>query len=61
MFFGNQLFDLTKNTIPNIIKITDINSERMVIHIRNSKGRKDRNSILSEKLLLILRNYFKNR
>ena len=41
------------------LQITDINSERMVIHIRNSKGRKDRNSILSKKLLLILRDYFK--
>ena len=31
----------------------------MVIYIRNSKGKKDRNSILSKKLLLLLRDYFK--
>ena len=31
----------------------------MVIHIRDSKGKKDRNSILSKKLLLLLRDYFK--
>ena len=41
------------------LKTTDINSERMVIYIRDSKGKKDRNSILSKKLLLLLREYFK--
>ena len=41
------------------LKITDINSDRMVIFIRNSKGNKDRYSILSSKLLYILRMYYK--
>lgn len=41
------------------LKINDIDSKRMVITIRQSKGRKDRIVALSEKILDILRNYFK--
>lgn len=41
------------------LKITDIDSKRMLILIRNSKGNKDRYIPFSEELLLILRNYFK--
>jgi integrase/recombinase XerD len=37
----------------------DINSERMVIEIRQSKGRKDRYVMLSEQLLAILRDYWR--
>lgn len=40
------------------LKIADINSKRMVITIRQSKGRKDRIVGLSEKILEILRAYF---
>jgi len=40
------------------LKITDIDSKRMVITIRQSKGRKDRIVALSEKILEILRIYF---
>lgn len=40
------------------LKITDIDSKRMIITIRQSKGRKDRIVGLSEKILEILRIYF---
>lgn len=41
------------------LKISDIDSERMVITIKSSKGNKDRNLPLSENILLILRMYYK--
>ena len=41
------------------LKIKDINSARMVIHVIRAKGKKDRQAILSEKLLIQLRKYFK--
>ncbi len=40
------------------LKLTDIDSKRMMIHIRNGKGKKDRMVPLSEKLLVTLREYF---
>lgn len=40
------------------LKIADIDSKRMIITIRQSKGRKDRIVGLSEKILNILRTYF---
>jgi len=39
------------------LKIDDIDSDRMLIHIRQGKGRKDRYTILSEVALDILREY----
>ncbi len=41
------------------IKISDINSECMLIHIRNSKGNKDRVVMLAPSVLDELRAYFK--
>ncbi|MFD0962385.1 site-specific tyrosine recombinase/integron integrase [Pseudofulvibacter geojedonensis] len=41
------------------LKLTDIDSKRMLIHIVNAKGNKDRYSILSKTTLTDLRIYFK--
>jgi len=41
------------------LKIADIDSSRMVINILNAKGGKDRQVMLNQNLLDLLRNYFK--
>ena len=41
------------------LKIADIDSKRMVIYVRNAKGRKDRVLPLSENMLDLLRSYFR--
>jgi site-specific recombinase XerD len=41
------------------LKITDIDSQRMIIHIQGGKGRKDRDVMLSPKLLQALREYWR--
>ena len=41
------------------LKVSDIHSENMQIHVRSGKGDKDRYTLLSEKTLLFLRQYFK--
>lgn len=40
------------------MKATDIDSKRMLIHIKNAKGKKDRYTLLSERVLLLLREYY---
>lgn len=41
------------------IRIADINSDRMIIHVRHGKGDRDRYVMLSDQLLTILRAYWK--
>lgn len=41
------------------LKIEDIDSKRMIIHIKNAKGKKDRIVPLSQNILDLLRNYFR--
>lgn len=41
------------------LKITDIDSEAMKIHVRQGKGKKDRYIMLSENVLYLLRKYYK--
>lgn len=42
------------------LKISDIDSKRMIIHIKNAKGKKDRVVPLSPKVLDLLREYWKS-
>lgn len=41
------------------LKLADIDSQRMLIHIKAAKGRKDRYTLLSQKALAILREYYR--
>lgn len=41
------------------LKVTDIDSARMIVRVEQGKGRKDRNVMLSPVLLAILREYWK--
>lgn len=42
------------------LEISDIDSERMIVNIRGSKGKKDRITLLSENILHLLRDYYKS-
>lgn len=41
------------------LRMTDINSQRNLLHIKNAKGKKDRIAPLSNKTIALLRQYFK--
>lgn len=41
------------------LKISDIDSKRMMVRIENSKGNRDREVMLSENMLILLREYYK--
>ncbi|WP_020526253.1 hypothetical protein [Flexithrix dorotheae] len=41
------------------MKISDIDSERMVIKVRGGKGNKDKLTLLEEQMLADLRKYYK--
>jgi integrase/recombinase XerD len=41
------------------LRVTDIDSQRMVIRIRQGKGRRDRYALLPQRLLVVLREYWK--
>jgi integrase/recombinase XerD len=41
------------------LKVTDIDSQRMIVRIRGGKGRKDREVMLSQKLLEALRDHWR--
>jgi integrase/recombinase XerD len=40
------------------MKLSDIDSKRMLIHVKNAKGKKDRYTLLSTKVLVLLREYY---
>ncbi len=42
-----------------VLRVTDIDSSRMVIRVNEGKGGNDRYVILSQRLLLVLREYWK--
>ena len=41
------------------LKLSDIDSDRMLIHIKSAKGKKDRYTLLSKKALVIMREYYR--
>ena len=50
-----------RRTEASLLKVTDIDSERMVIHIRQGEGSRDRDVPMTSKLLDALREYFRGK
>ncbi|NVN18098.1 tyrosine-type recombinase/integrase [Muricauda sp. HICW] len=42
------------------LKVSDIDSQRMLIHIKGGKGKKDRYTLLSQSFLTLLQEYYKH-
>ena len=51
--------DISHPKRPKTLKVTDIDSARMRIHIRSGKGKKDRYVMLGGSLLALLREYYR--
>jgi|SRR5450631_4182147 integrase len=49
---GLRVFDVTN------LKVSDIDSKRMILHVEQGKGMKDRNAMLSPRLLELLREWW---
>lgn len=50
-----------RRTEASLVKIEDVDSQRMVIHVRQGKGWRDRDLPLSSKLLQSLREYYRQK
>ena len=50
-----------RRTEASLLKVADIDSERMVIHIQQGKGSRDRDVPMTPKLLEVLREYFRRK
>jgi integrase/recombinase XerD len=48
-----------RRTEASLLKVTDLDSERMVIHVRQGKGSRDRDVPMTPKLLEALRDYWR--
>jgi integrase/recombinase XerD len=48
-----------RRTEASLLKVTDVDSERMVIHVRQGKGSRDRDMPMTPKLLEALREYWR--
>ena len=48
-----------RRTEASLLKVSDLDSDRMVIHVRQGKGSRDRDVPMTEKLLAALREYWR--
>lgn len=50
-----------RRTEASLLKITDIDSERMILHVEQGKGQRDRDLPISPRLLRALREYYRHK